>query len=131
MRASRILETVLYAEDLVAAEDFYTRVLGLEPFAKVEDRHVFFRCGDSVFLIFNPWATSEDGADLPHGAFGGGHACFRMEHGEVEAWRAQLAAHSVPVEGERSWQPGAVSLYFRDPAGNCLELATSDTWGLE
>ena len=32
-------------------------VLGLELIARVEGRHVFFRCGDGVLLLFNAEAT--------------------------------------------------------------------------
>ena len=49
-----ILETVLYVKDLAAVEGFYRDVLGLAPFAKVASRHLFYRCGDQVLLIFNP-----------------------------------------------------------------------------
>ena len=49
-----VLETVLYAHDLVAIEDFYRRALGLEPFSAVADRHIFYRCGNQMLLIFNP-----------------------------------------------------------------------------
>ena len=52
-----ILETVLYARDLAAAEAFYGGVLGLEPFAKQPERHLFYRCGGQMLLIFNPVAT--------------------------------------------------------------------------
>ena len=54
-----ILETVLYARDLGAIEDFYRRALGLEPFAKAEGRHVFYRVGEQMLLIFNPVATTQ------------------------------------------------------------------------
>jgi len=42
LQIRRILEISLYAEDLDRAELFYTKVLGLELFAKEPDRHVFF-----------------------------------------------------------------------------------------
>ena len=65
-----ILETVLYARDLGAIEDFYRRALGLEPFAKAEGRHVFYRLGEQVLLIFNPDATKPpaDDAEAPGAA---------------------------------------------------------------
>jgi len=77
-----ILETVLYAHDLAAIEDFYRRVLGLEPFASSENRHVFYRCGHQMLLIFNPEVThrppSEGALPVPpHGMEGQGHVCFR------------------------------------------------------
>ncbi len=49
-----ILETALYADDLDAAEAFYGSVLGLEKITRAGNRHVFFRCGSGVLLIFNP-----------------------------------------------------------------------------
>ena len=63
MTPSGILETVLYARDLSAIEDFYRRTLELEPFAKVDGRHVFFRLGDQMLLIFNPLTTTKPPAD--------------------------------------------------------------------
>jgi catechol 2,3-dioxygenase-like lactoylglutathione lyase family enzyme len=49
-----ILEAALYADDLDRAEAFYGTVLGLERITRAGNRHVFFRCGDGVLLIFNP-----------------------------------------------------------------------------
>jgi catechol-2,3-dioxygenase len=52
-----ILETILYASDLVAIEQFYRDVLGLEPVSKAPDRQVFYRVGEQMLLIFNPAVT--------------------------------------------------------------------------
>ncbi len=52
MQVKQILETCLYVDDLAATGTFYTRVLSLEPFSRVEGRHVFFRCGQGGFLLF-------------------------------------------------------------------------------
>jgi len=130
LRAGRILETSLYAEDLQAAEAFYSRVLGLNPFAKEQGRHLFYRCGEAVFLIFNPEATTKEPGAVPrHGARGRGHIAFAVSDGELEGWRVQLGQQGVEIEAEVSWPKGGRSLYFRDPAGNSLELATPQTWG--
>ena len=40
MRAGEILEACVYADDLDAAERFYTAVLGMEVITRVEGRHV-------------------------------------------------------------------------------------------
>ena len=50
-----ILETVLYARDLGAIEDFYRRALGLEPFAKAEGRHVFYRVEPQALSPLAGW----------------------------------------------------------------------------
>ncbi len=136
MTPSGILETAIYASDLDAAEAFYRGVLGLERIARVEGRHVFFRCGEGVLLVFNPTETVKPpAADArlpvpPHGTQGRGHLCFRAEAGQIERWKAHLAAHEVPIEAELEWPQGGRSIYFRDPAGNSLEFAEPRIWGL-
>lgn len=128
-----ILESALYVDDLEAAEAFYGGRLGLERIGKVAGRHVFFRCGPGVLLIFAPEATEvvDPSAPLavpPHGARGPGHLCFAAEPQGIEAWRARLAALGIPLESEVAWPWGGLSLYFRDPAGNSLEIAESRIW---
>lgn len=136
-RIPGVLETVVYAEDLGAAERFYHGILGLEVFLRQEGRLVFFRCGAGMFLVFNPAATERDriivnGSSIPmHGAHGPGHVAFRVPEADVEPWRRHLAQAGVAIESEVHWAAGGRSLYVRDPAGNSVELATAATWGLE
>lgn len=133
MQAERVLETCLYVDDLAAAEAFYSGVLGLEIITRVEGRHVFFRCGRAVLLLFNPARTVAAEGPLPvppHGAHGAGHVAFAMAGTEIDQWRGQLRQNGVEIEAEVTWPSGGYSLYFRDPAGNSLELTTPKTWGL-
>ena len=135
MSPAGILETVLYAKDLAAAQTFYRDVLGLEPFANAAGRHLFYRCGNQVLLIFNPDATrvppAPDALPVPpHGATGPGHICFRASADEIDAWRARLTASGVSIEADFEWPGGGRSIYFRDPAGNCLEFAEPRIWKL-
>ena len=131
MRATRILETCLYADDLVAGEQFYRNVLGLEVYSRVEGRHVFFRCGDAMFLLFNPAETERPrGPVPPHGAHGPGHVAFAMRREEKPLWREQLQRSGVMIEAEVVWPSGGESLYLRDPAGNSVELASPGIWKL-
>ena len=135
MRPTGILETVLYAKDLAAAERFYDEALGLTPFAKAPGRHLFYRCGGQVLLIFNPDATQLPPAAgalpvPPHGMLGEGHICFRASASEIDAWRAALEAKGVAIEADFEWPGGGRSIYFRDPAGNCLEFAEPRIWKL-
>jgi catechol 2,3-dioxygenase-like lactoylglutathione lyase family enzyme len=135
MKPAGILETVLYAKDLGAAEAFYREVLRLEPFARAPGRHLFYRCGDQVLLIFNPEATRVPSAPgalpvPPHGAVGPGHICFRATAAEVDGWATRLAAKDIAIEADFEWPGGGRSIYFRDPAGNCLEIAEPRIWGL-
>ena len=137
MTPSGILETVLYAKDLDAIEEFYGRVMGFPIYARAAGRQVFYRCGNQMLLIFNPDATEmppEPDAKLPvppHGARGEGHVCFRASAEGVEAWCAHLEKEGVEIEADFEWPNGGRSIYFRDPAGNCLEFAEPRIWGLE
>lgn len=133
LHINHVLETCIYVDNLEAAESFYTSVLGLKRYAGVPGRHVFFRCGDGMFLVFNPDATREESPTgiPPHGAIGEGHVAFEMSEAELEPWRRRLEDSKVPIETDYTWPNGGRSLYFRDPSGNSIELTTRKTWGLE
>lgn len=132
---ARVLESSLYAEDLLAADHFYGNVLGLERIALVEGRHVFFRCGAAVVLIFDPrntatQPTTVNGAPVPlHGARGAGHIALAVADADLPAWRAYLETSGVAIESEVTWPRGGRSLYVRDPAGNSVEIASPRLWG--
>lgn len=131
MQIDDILETCLCVDDLDAAKRFYRDVLGLELHDRQPGRHIFFRCGRRMFLLFNADASRQgDGKIPPHGTIGAGHACFAAREADLPAWQAQLAEHGVAIEAIVDWPAGGRSLYFRDPAGNCLEIATPRIWGL-
>jgi catechol 2,3-dioxygenase-like lactoylglutathione lyase family enzyme len=93
----QVLETCLYAPDLEAARAFYQGVLGLELFAEKPGRHIFFRAGPGVFLIFNPAETEQDTELPPHGARGCVHVCFKVEAQELEGWAQRLEVAQYPV----------------------------------
>lgn len=134
MTPAGILETALYATDLDAAEEFYATVLGLEREQRADNRHVFFRCGEGMLLIFNAAETANAAGPLPvptHGASGSGHVCFRASSDEIETWRLRLERHGVEIESDFNWPNGARSIYFRDPAGNSLEFSEPRLWGLK
>jgi catechol 2,3-dioxygenase-like lactoylglutathione lyase family enzyme len=131
-----ILESALYVDDLEAAAAFYGGALGLEIITRVEGRHVFFRCGDGVLLLFNAEATAippTPDARLPvppHGARGPGHLCFAATAEEIDRWKAELSSQGIAIEADFEWPSGGRSIYFRDPSGNSLEFAEPRIWGL-
>ena len=125
-----ILETSLYADDLHDAEVFYSTVLELELDSKADGRHLFFKCGQAMLLIFNPKATAAATGPVPrHGAHGPGHVAFSVAADDLDAWVAQIESRGVEVEARVDWPGGGRSIYFRDPAGNSLELTTPQIWG--
>jgi catechol 2,3-dioxygenase-like lactoylglutathione lyase family enzyme len=136
MQPSAILEFSLYVTDLGAAEAFYGNLMGLERIAKVEGRHVFFRCGAGVLLLFNAEATRQPPAPdarlpvPPHGASGPGHLCFAATGDEIDRWKSHLGNRKIAVEADFEWPNGGRSIYFRDPSGNSIEFAEPRIWGL-
>ena len=88
-----------------------------------------------MLLIFNPDTTKVPPAPgalpvPPHGMDGEGHVCFRASATEIDGWRAALEAKGVAIEADFEWPGGGRSIYFRDPAGNCLEFAEPRIWKL-
>lgn len=125
-----VVETAVYVDDLDAAEAFYRDVLGLEVIGREAGRHVFFRVGEGVLLAFIPEATLKGDMLPPHGATGPGHFALGVRAEDLDDWRHGLEGHGVTIEKEVRWPRGGRSLYFRDPAGNSVELVTPGLWGL-
>ena len=132
MKANEILESCLYIDDLSAAKKFYQEVLGLELFEEHETRHHFWRCGNRMLLLFVPEEANDEDSDVPrHGAFGAGHVAFAVPDDDIPGWRAHLEKCGIEVEQAVDWPQGGRSLYFRDPAGNSVEVASPKIWGID
>jgi len=63
-----------------------------------------------------------------HGTSGPGHVCFAAAEAEIDGWRDALRERGVEIETEFNWPSGGRSLYFRDPAGNSVEIGTPRIW---
>jgi len=131
-RLAAVLETALYAADLPKARRFYEEVLGLAPMF-ADERLAAYAVGASVLLLFQRGTTEQPvrlpgGCIPPHGAQGCQHLALAIAAEELEPWVVQLEAAGVPIEERTQWPRGAVSLYFRDPDGHLLELATPGLW---
>lgn len=123
-------ETCLYAGDLAAMERFYVGILGLRKVSDMATRGITLRVdAKSVLLIFDPSETTQPHAQVPaHGAIGAGHCAFSISPDSLGEWRAHLSNCNVAIEREVTWGSGAMSLYFRDPAGNSIELIAGELW---
>jgi catechol 2,3-dioxygenase-like lactoylglutathione lyase family enzyme len=53
-----------------------------------------------------------------------------IESGALDWRRQKLQESSVVIEQKVEWPRGGKSIYFRDPAGNSVELVTPGVWGL-
>ncbi len=125
----RVLESVLYAEDLVAAREFYVGILNIEEISFDAERDLFLRCEGSILIIFKASRTkTHDSIVPPHGTVGAGHLAFAASEEEIEYWRTKLAENNIEIIDDIRWKNGAHSIYFNDPGGNVLEFATPNLW---
>lgn len=132
-RLGGVLETSLYVADLERARDFYQSVFGLEAFFQDGRMCALGIAPGQVLLLFRHGTTDAPapvpgGFIPPHGTTGAAHLCFAIPLGELAAWESHLAGHGIALESRVVWRRGGTSLYFRDPDGNSLEVATPGLW---
>ena len=133
LRVRRVLETAVYCDDLSRTVEFYTALLAVEPMLATE-RVVAFDAGEgTVLLLFqrgssdNPFESS--GGLVPgHVSHGPAHFAFAVDTEDIPSWLARLETLRVPIESRVDWARGGHSVYFRDPDGRSVELATPGTW---
>ena len=130
---ARVLETALYFDDLDEAVAFYRDVLGLHVLV-ADPRLVALDAGQAtVLLLFRRGATvsgsqTPGGWIPPHDGSGPVHLAFAITKDALDEWDAHLERSGIVVESRIQWPRGGRSLYFRDPAGHSVELATPGTW---
>jgi catechol 2,3-dioxygenase-like lactoylglutathione lyase family enzyme len=130
---TRILETALYADDLDAVVAFYRDVLGLRVL-DAGTRLVSMDAGQATVLLLFRRGATVDGLDTsggwipPHDGQGPVHLAFAIAKETLSAWELRLQECGVAIESRVRWNGGGESIYFRDPVGHSVELATPGTW---
>ena len=67
----------------------------------------------------------------PHDGAGPLHVAFAIAKDELAAvGGAARRERNVAIEGRTTWKRGGESIYFRDPDGHLLELATPGLWAI-
>jgi catechol 2,3-dioxygenase-like lactoylglutathione lyase family enzyme len=128
-----IVETALHVEDVARSAAFYRNLFGFEVMV-ADDRLCAMNAGGrDVLLLFRKGGTSEavvmpGGVIPPHGGDGHLHFAFAVNAADLQAWVDKLAEAGVPIESAVEWERGGKSLYFRDPDGHLVELATPGIW---
>ena len=128
-----VLETGIYVEDVERSRAFYQRVFGLEAIFSEERMCTLAVAPAQVLIIFKRGATLKpvpagDSVIPPHDGSGPQHFAFAIAAAELDAWKTHLAAQGVAIESTVKWPKGGTSLYFRDPDGLLVELATPGLW---
>jgi catechol 2,3-dioxygenase-like lactoylglutathione lyase family enzyme len=130
-----ILETALYVDDLDRAVRFYSEVLELNPLYQDGRLCAFSVGGRNVLLLFPRGGSLETvhmpgGTIPPHDGAGPLHVAFAIGKDELPKWEERLGANNIAIEGRTTWKRGGESIYFRDPDGHLLELATPGLWAI-
>jgi len=128
-----VLETGLYVDDMRRAIEFYDRLFGFPKMFGDGRLCAYNVSGRSVLLLFRKKGTLEPmqmpgGILPPHDGEGQQHMAFSITAEEWDVWISRLADMGVAVESVVNWDAGGRSVYFRDPDGNLLELATPGIW---
>ncbi|WP_052572889.1 VOC family protein [Haloferula sp. BvORR071] len=132
-RTSGITESALYVDDLARAVDFYLELLGGRIVRRDERFCAIQLKPEQVLLLFlrGRSVASVDvgfGTIIGHDGAGPLHVCFGTGDSPVAVWEQRLAELGIPLESRVNWPGGATSLYFRDPDGHAVELATPGLW---
>jgi catechol 2,3-dioxygenase-like lactoylglutathione lyase family enzyme len=128
-----VLETAIYVDDLGRARAFYEDVLGLRPMYADGRMSAYDAGPGSAFLVFKRGASNHRTA-LPGGAIpahdgrGPLHFAFAIPRAALAEWEAHLERERVTIEDRVTWPRGGHSIYFRDPDGHLVELATPGLW---
>jgi catechol 2,3-dioxygenase-like lactoylglutathione lyase family enzyme len=128
-----VLETSLYVGDLERSRSFYTQLFHFPIMLEDERFCALDVCGRQVLLLFRKEATgplpTTGGMIPPHGADGGSlHVAFAIGRDDLDPWERRLAKDQITVESRVHWPRGGKSLYFRDPDGHLIELASPGLW---
>lgn len=128
-----VVETALDVAKLSRSREFYERVFGFQPMVADERFCAYPVAARQVLLLFEQGRSKKPvqisgGIIPPHGGSGQYHLAFSCTPEELLKWEAHLAAVNVPIESRVHWDRGGKSIYFRDPDGHLLELATPGIW---
>ena len=127
-----VLETSLYVDAFQRACPFYEQVLGLNSIYRDARLCVYDVGGRGVLLLFLRGASLAPsrlpgGVVPPHDGHGPIHMALSIAADALADWEARLAEAGVAIESRVKWRRGE-SIYFRDPDGHVLELATPGLW---
>ncbi|MER7499977.1 VOC family protein [Nonomuraea pusilla] len=124
MHIERLDHLVLTVADIEVTTDFYSRVLGMEAVTFGEGRTAL-RFGTTKINLHRAGHEFEPKAQRP--TPGSADLCL-ITADPLDQVMEELARHAVPVEEgpvERTGATGPIlSVYFRDPDHNLLEIST-------
>lgn len=130
---SGLLETALYVDDMSRAVRFFEEVLELRAMSRSERLTAFDAGSGGTLLVFKNGASlldiEVDSGIIPgHDGRGSLHMAFSISDNSYEEWLTHLRNSGAKMRSEVKWERGGRSIYFEDPDGHILELATPGLW---
>jgi catechol 2,3-dioxygenase-like lactoylglutathione lyase family enzyme len=128
-----ILETALYVADLQRSKQFYVATFGFEPYLEDHRMVALAVPAQGLLLLFRVGGSTQPsptpgGVIPPHDGRGVQHLCFSIPLASLHDWVSHLDRHGIQLESRVVQTHGGTSLYFRDPDGHSLEVATPGLW---
>ena len=121
-----LLETALYVEDPVLSAAFYRDLFAFETIVESERLIAMAMPNRQVLLLFKKGLSSA--LPVPHDGQGQSHVAWAIPTDSLSDWERRLSDLAMPILERTTWPRGGTSLYFRDPDGHLLELATPGVW---
>lgn len=123
MKIMTLDHLVLTVRNIVATEQFYNEVLGMEIVEFNEGRRALKFGNQKINLHV---AGHEITPHARHATVGSADLCFLVET-SLTTVRQELIQKGISIELDRVHRTGAIgpieSIYIRDPDGNLIELA--------
>ena len=130
IQAHGVHHITLVGADKATSMTFWQEVMGF-PFVFEQpnlddpnENHLYFEPGDGrLITIFTDETRAPTGRGTPRVPGAVHHIAFNMERPAFDAARARLEAHDIRHSGVKD-RGFMHSIYFRDPLGLTIELAT-------
>ncbi|HLN27207.1 MAG TPA: VOC family protein [Gemmataceae bacterium] len=134
-RVNGVLETALYVKELERSREFYRDLFELEVLAADDRFTALSVAGKQVLLLFREGASrapiaTPTGIIPPHDGSGQTHFAFSISTADLAFWEQRLGEKGISIESKMQWTRGGISIYFRDPDGHLVELATPGIWAI-
>ena len=117
---------VLAVRDLEESAAFYRELFSFEAIVESERLIALAMPNKQVLLLFKKGLSST--LPVPHDGKGQTHLAWAVPAESLADWERRLAELALPILERTEWPRGGTSLYFRDPDGHLLELATPGVW---
>src|SRR5262245_9133504 len=125
---SGLLETSLYVDDLDRSIKFYQALFNFPVMVSLPRMAALAVPNSQVLLLFKKKGSLSGAPGGSHDGDGQLHLAFGIPREEFESWDERLQELGVTISERVTWDRGGRSIYFRDPDGHLIELATPGTW---